>query len=97
MPNKVFVSKEGLTKSQIIAIMKYYLAGFNDENVQISEQTVHNEVLSDTDGVTSATSSKRLYKGLVNFALDKNGHGMPKWPEDWIELTVDELATKFAQ
>jgi hypothetical protein len=91
-----FVSQTGLSKKQILAICKYYLASFNDEHVPINADTIHDTVLSDSDGLTPQTSSKKLYKGLVNYALDHNGHPVKNWPTDWMKISADALATHLA-
>jgi hypothetical protein len=93
MASKLFVSANGLTKSQLIAVMKYHLSSFNDEGVEISNSTLHNQVLSADDGATASTSSKNIYKGLIRWTVDANGHEDKPWPNKWMELTVDELAT----
>jgi hypothetical protein len=93
MASKLFVSSNGLTKNQLMAVMKYHLSSFNDEGVEISNSTVHNKVLSDDDGATASTSSKNIYKGLIRWTVDANGHEDKPWPGKWMELSVDELAT----
>jgi hypothetical protein len=93
MANKLFVSSKGLTKNQLMTVMKYHLSSFNDEGVDISNSTIHNEVLSADDGATASTSSKNMYKGLIRWTVDANGHEDKTWPNKWMELTVDELAT----
>ncbi len=93
MANKLFVSANGLTKNQLMAVMKYHLSSFNDEGVEISNSTVHNEVLSADDGATAFTSSKNMYKGLIRWTVDANGGKDKPWPAKWMELSVDELAT----
>jgi hypothetical protein len=93
MANKLFVSSKGLSKNQLIAVMKYHLSSFNDEEVQINSSTIHKDVLSDDDGATAQTSSKNMYKGLIRWTVDANGHEDKTWPNKWMELSVDELAT----
>lgn len=95
MPQEPFLSQEGLTVSQIIKICLYYLAAFNDEQVELSESTIHNKVLSENDGITSATSSKRIYKALVTWALAANNHPIKPWPADWMTISVAALAEKL--
>lgn len=95
MPNKVFVSENGVTISQLISVMKYHLDNFNDESVEINNNTLHKSVLSDSDGLTNSTSSKNMYKGIIRWTLSKNGHEDKAWPNNWIELSVKELAEKI--
>jgi hypothetical protein len=76
---------------QLREVMKFHLRNFNDEGVRISDSTVHDEVLSDSDGFGDATS-KKLYKGVIRWTLEKNGGTDPEWPDNWMGLTVSELA-----
>jgi hypothetical protein len=76
---------------QLRAVMKFHLRNFNDEGVTITNATVHNEVLSDEDGFGAATS-KKLYKGVIRWTLKTNGGTDPAWPDNWMDLTVTELA-----
>lgn len=84
-----------LTAEQIKAILKDQLKAFN-RNQPVSDQTVFSTILSDSDGFTPATSSKRLFKALIRFALANNGHPDVNWPSNWIDMTVAELAAKLA-
>jgi hypothetical protein len=93
MASKLFFSAKGLTKTQLMAVMRYHLSSFNDEGVEISNNTIHNEVLSTGDGATASTSSKNMYKGLMRWTVDANGHEDKPWPNKWMELSVEELAT----
>jgi hypothetical protein len=85
------LSKGSIKPEQLRAVMRFHLGNFNDEGVTISDATVHNEVLSDSDGF-GAASSKRLYKGVIRWTLEKNDGPDPEWPDDWMDLTVTELA-----
>lgn len=92
---KLFVSEKGITKKQLTEVMKYHLSSFNDEAVKINNATIHNEVLSEDDGLTAQTGSKNLYKGIMQWTLSANGHPNTKWPAKWMELSVDQLATQL--
>jgi len=83
-----------LTVEQIKAILRDQLRAFN-QNQPVSDQTVFNTILSDSDGFTPSTSSKRLFKALVRFALANNGHTDVSWPSNWIDMTVADLAAKL--
>jgi hypothetical protein len=74
--------------------MKFHLKHFNDENVSITDNTVHDEVLSDDDGFGAATS-KNLYKGVIRWTLSTAGEEDATWPDDWMKLTVTELADRL--
>ena len=39
-----------MTQQQLMEVMKFHLKNFNDEGVVISDDTIHNTVLSDSDG-----------------------------------------------
>jgi len=75
-------------------IMLYELESFNDEGVELSETTVHNEVLSDDDGFGSATS-KNIYRSSIRWVLAKNGYKDLPWPSNWMEWSVADLAEKL--
>ena len=95
MSKKLFVSKFGVTKQQLIMVMIYHLENFNDEKIVIDKKTLHKSILSDTDGVTSSSSSKSMYKGIIRWTLQKNGHKDNAWPSNWLELSVEDLASKI--
>lgn len=83
-----------MTLDQLKEVMKFQLNNFNDEGVEISNQTVHNEVLDEDDGFGHINSEK-MYQDVMKFTLIKQGHALKKWPNDWTELTVNELAPKL--
>ena len=83
-----------MNTKQLMKIMKFHLENFNDENVKISDATIHNEVLSDSDGYGNA-SSKNIYKSVIRWSLKKNGNEDVEWPSDWMNLSVEELANKL--
>ena len=80
-----------MTVLQLKEIMKYHLRSFNDENVRISDNTIHNEVL-DTNDMIGSMNSKKLYKNFIRYTIKKNKLEDKKWPVKWMELTVSELA-----
>lgn len=75
-------------------VMKLHLKSFNDEGVKINDATVLNTVLSESDGF-GASNSKALFKGLVRWSLAENNHVDPRWPDNWIDLSVHDLAAKL--
>ncbi|MCI0697314.1 hypothetical protein L0337_35580 [candidate division KSB1 bacterium] len=83
-----------MTVDQLKRVMKFHLKNFNDENVAINDDTIHNQVLSEDDGFGSA-NSKQLYKGVIRWTLSSNGHQDKTWPSNWMELSVKELAPKL--
>lgn len=88
----LFVSTQGITKAQLIAVMIFHLSNFNRTDSVVNEDTVHRDILREDDGTTSSTSSKNLYKGLVRFTIVANGHEDKKWPIKWMDQTVTDLA-----
>lgn len=93
MPKRL---KDGnVTPAQLMAVMKYHLSSFDDEQVPINNDTIHDTVLSDSDGLTPQVSSKRLYKGLMVWTIDQSGMTVKDWPSNWMTLSVAELANKL--
>ena len=80
-----------MTNVQLRAVMIHHLNNFNDEGVEVTEDTLHQEVLSDNDGF-GAANSKSLYKGVIRWTLARNGHEDPDWPSKWMEMSVRDLA-----
>lgn len=79
---------------QMKNVMKYHLNNFNDEGVDIDDNTIHNQVLSDSDGFGRATSM-RIYKAAMRWTLKKEKHKDKKWPQNWMKMSVDSLASKL--
>lgn len=79
---------------QLQDIMKFQLSNFNDENEIISNETVHKKILSEDDGF-SHVNSISIYKDVIKFVLLKKGHIYKKWPNYWLDLTVEELSNKI--
>jgi hypothetical protein len=80
-----------MTVVQLKDVMKFHLKNFNDEGVIISADTIHNEVLSDSDGHGNA-NSKNIYKAVIRWTLKKQNHKDKPWPSNWIEMSVTVLA-----
>lgn len=83
-----------MTQTQLKEVMKFHLANFNDEGVEINDDTVHSTVLSDSDGF-GASNSKSIYRALIRVTLKKNGHKDKPWPKDWFENNVEFLSSKI--
>ncbi len=79
---------------QLKEVMKYHLRNFNDEGVEINENTVHNTVLSASDGYGNA-NSKYIYRAAIRWTMKKNGHQDKIWPTDWFNKDVNYLASKI--
>ncbi len=83
-----------MTIDQLKQVMKYHLKSFNDEGVQINDQTAHNTILSDSDGLGNA-NSKAIYRALIRWTMIKNNHKDVIWPSNWFEKDVSYLAAKI--
>lgn len=83
-----------MTQVQLQNVMKYHLSNFNNEGVEINDQTVHNTVLSANDGFGSA-NSKYIYRAVIRWTMKRNGHIDKPWPTDWFDNNVVYLASKI--
>ncbi|MDX1701960.1 MAG: hypothetical protein R3250_15140 [Melioribacteraceae bacterium] len=83
-----------MTIEQLIEVMKYHLKNFSTNDVEITNDTFHKDILSDSDGFGSA-NSKRIYKAFIRWTLLQAGLEDKTWPKNWIELSVTELAKKL--
>jgi len=91
----LFVSNNGMSIEQLKAVMIFHLTNFNSTGSVPDENTIHQDILNDNNGMNPATSSKKLYKGLVRFTIVSNGHADKTWPNKWMELSVVALANKI--
>ncbi len=80
-----------ISKDDLMNVMLYELAAFNDEGVDLDTQTLHDDVLDDNDGF-GAASSKSLYKGSIDWVLWNADYPHRNWPSNWMDMTVDELS-----
>lgn len=83
-----------MTKEQLKDVMKYHLTNFNDEGVEINDQTIHSAVLSESDGFGNA-NSKYIYRAVIRWTMKKNGLIDKPWPSDWFEKDVEYLSSKI--
>ena len=83
-----------MTVLQMKDVMKYHLSNFNDEGVEINDQTIHNTVISNTDGF-GAANSQSIYKAVIRWTLKNQGHEDKNWPNKWMDLSVNDLAPKL--
>ena len=83
-----------MNTGQLKKIMKFHLTNFNDEGVAINDATIHNKVLSDSDGYGNACS-QYIYKSVIRWTLERNGYEDVGWPQNWMELSVEDLANKL--
>jgi hypothetical protein len=80
-----------MTNEQLRAVMRFHLDNFNDEGVDVTDDTLHKEVLSDSDGF-GAANSKALYKGAIRWTLARADKRDPDWPREWMDLSVTQLS-----
>jgi hypothetical protein len=83
-----------MTQNQLQEVMKFHLINFNDEGVAINDDTIHNTVLSDSDGY-GAANSKTIYRAVIRWTMKRNGHIDKPWPSDWFSSSVKTLASKI--
>ena len=83
-----------MTIDQLKEVMKFQLSNFNNEGVEITDETVHDKVLDEDDGFGNM-NSKSIYKDAIKFTLAKQGHGLKSWPSDWMDMSVKDLAEKL--
>lgn len=65
---------------------------FNNEGVEINHATIHNRVLATDDGFSASASSAKFYSGGIQWILWRNGGKKVKFPANWLEQSVAELA-----
>jgi len=82
-----------LNKDQLKTRMRDLLLYFDDEGITITDDTIHNQVLSDSDG--HPLSSEELYNMVITQKLFVNGNPDRAWPSDWMGTSVDTLAGKL--
>ena len=82
-----------ITNEQLRQVMRYYLDHFNSGSAAITDQTVHDTVL--TSGGGGLIDTKGLYEGSVRYTLNVSGGGKPVWPDDWMAMTVQALAAEL--
>jgi len=83
-----------MTQKQLQKIMKFHLKNFNQTSTPINNQTIHEDVLNDSDGY-GASSSKRIYRATIRWTMKRNGLQDKAWPKNWFKLSVTELASKI--
>ncbi len=72
--------------------MRVKLQAFNNEKIEISNETIHNDILDDNDGFRKSQSSMKLYQGAILWTVRANGGSKFKFPKGWMGFSVKELA-----
>ncbi len=80
--------------NKLKSVMKFQLMNFNDEQVQIDDNTIHKDVLNESDGIGNVNSVS-IYKDVIRHTLKMQGHTLRNWPAHWLELSVDDLASQI--
>jgi len=83
-----------MTSEQLCEIMKYHLKNFSTTDAEITNDTIHKDILSTDDGFGSA-NSKRIYKAFIRWTLLQAGEEDKTWPKNWMELSVVDLSKKL--
>jgi len=83
-----------MNNAQLRKVMKFQLRNLSTSDKKITDTTIHNTVLSDSDGFGSA-NSMRIYKSFIRYTIIQSGHEDKPWPKDWMKLTVAELSNKL--
>lgn len=81
-----------LTLENLMENMRVKLQAFNNEKLDISNETIHNDILADNDGFRPSISSMKLYQGAIQWTIWANGGNKYKFPQGWMDMTVQELA-----
>lgn len=83
-----------MTQEELKTVMKFHLSNFNDEGLAINDDTIHNTVLSDSDGY-GAANSKYIYRAVMRWTMEKNEYPDKPWPSDWFDRSVEYLSSKI--
>lgn len=83
-----------LNKDELKSVMREDLLHCGGKKITITDDTIHNQVLSDTGGLPRL-GSKGLYKLMIRQTLIVSGNPDKEWPSDWMGMSVDTLAGKL--
>lgn len=81
-----------ITLEALIENMKVKLQAFNNEGLEITNETFHKAIVSNDDGPKVSMASAKLYRGAIMWTIWRNGGKNTKWPSEWMDETVQELA-----
>lgn len=74
--------------------MKYHLNNLKKEGIDITDDTIHEDVLSLSDGFGMA-NTEHIYEYVINETFSLNNETSKTWPLDWMKLSVKDLASKL--
>ncbi len=83
-----------MTIEQLKEVMKFQLQNFSKDDIVINDDTIHGDVLSDDDGFGHVNPVK-IYRDAIRFTLKKEGHELKKWPDQWLKLSLHDLAIQI--
>lgn len=81
-----------ITLEPLMENMRVKLQAFNNEGLEITNETIHNAILAPDDGFKVSQSSQKLYYGAILWTIWANGGTNTKWPPNWMDISVQELA-----
>lgn len=81
-----------ITLEPLMENMRVKLQAFNNEKLEITNETIHSAILAEDDGFKPSQSSSKLYKGAIMWTIWANGGKNTKWPIEWMGQSVQELA-----
>jgi hypothetical protein len=84
-----------MTQGQLEAVMMFQIEAFSTMRAFVDRDTVHNTILSKTDGFGGSVSSASIYKSFVRFSIVQAGEKDRTWPTTWLTLSVADLATRL--
>ena len=79
-----------ITQAALLQVMLYQLGGFT--TTPVTPTTVHSTVLSAGDGFGN-DSSENIYYSAIRWTIKQNGGTDNPWPNGWMGMTVQDLAT----
>ncbi len=74
-------------------LMQFHLKSLDDEDRAADDDTIHKDRLSE-DGLGNA-STKNIYKIAIVTYLTENDAPNNQWPDDWMDLSVAQLAPQL--
>lgn len=83
-----------MEQEDLKSIMLFQLQHINAGTEILTEDVIHETVLSDSDGFGPA-NSKNNYQNNVIYSISQAGKEVKKWPADWMKMSVAELASKL--
>lgn len=71
--------------------MRVKLQAFNKNKAEITNDTIHKEIINHGNSKKEALY-KKLYEGAIRWTVYENEGKDTKWPSNWMDLSVTELA-----